>query len=939
MSRTQSHSVQQAIEILKGAETATYAELDALSRALRRENQLGYARRLLEKAVDIKTDATQEKQLGLVRDLVLCTYKDPDLPVDTRLRNAEAMLNTLLGEPVVTGSEELFDSRFGRFAEALTTYPKLKQDLLGIAGAVQKRRWEVYGGRRHLVTAYEYYRRGYDMGADRDLGYTGINLAFVLDLLSEQDEAEFGDDTRRKMAVQVRSEIVKVLNAVVHDQPAKLDDWWVLCTMGEAYLGLGEYQTAAQWMAKASDLRKQLERDPDGNKRVAPWQLEATARQIAHLARIQVRRDAITLDALFDSEPWSVVKALLGGESVAAASFLLGKVGLALSGGGFRASLFHIGVLARLAELDVLRHVEVLSCVSGGSILGAYYYLELRHLLQTQTDGKITREGYIELVRRMRENFLKGVQRNIRLRMLMGWPSNWKVLTSCRSSSSDRLADLYERELYSRVADGEEGQPRYLADLTVSPKEESTHQDGTDTKNADFNPKYDNWKRLNKVPALILNATSLNTCHNWQFTASFMGEPPARVIDAEIDANDRLRRMYHSEAPGRYLRDPETNPNGGVRLGEAVAASACVPGLFDPIVLEELYGMTGEKTSRFLTRLVDGGNYDNQGIASLREQDCTVLLVSDASGQTGVSEIPSGGHLTVMQRANNILMARVREAQYQLLASLRDAGTLQGVFFIHLKKGLQAPTVDWVNCEDPSDFEEPPVETEYGIRYDVQRLLAAVRTDLDSFSWLEADALMLSGYRMTAVEWAKCLANFPVSHEQPAAWEFQKLCGIATAENGTQALKSEIEQLKKGLTVASKLAFKPLSLSRALWVGAMIPLILLAGWIVWSVVAHWSAGVVLPNAGRCIAIVFGVILALVLIKELLLDKMLDYRNGYGEILAALVMCIVGWILFYPYLWLIDPFYVRWGSAYRNRTLRTQPPDKTRPPARTAASSA
>ena len=29
--------------------------------------------------------------------------------------------------------------------------------------------------------------------------------------------------------------------------------------------------------------------------------------------------------------------------------------------GGFRASLFHIGVLARLAELDVLRHVEALS--------------------------------------------------------------------------------------------------------------------------------------------------------------------------------------------------------------------------------------------------------------------------------------------------------------------------------------------------------------------------------------------------------------------------------------------------------------------------------------------------------------------------------------------------------------------------------------------------
>ena len=37
------------------------------------------------------------------------------------------------------------------------------------------------------------------------------------------------------------------------------------------------------------------------------------------------------------------------------------KLGLALSGGGFRAALFHIGVLARMAELDLLKNVAVLS--------------------------------------------------------------------------------------------------------------------------------------------------------------------------------------------------------------------------------------------------------------------------------------------------------------------------------------------------------------------------------------------------------------------------------------------------------------------------------------------------------------------------------------------------------------------------------------------------
>jgi hypothetical protein len=36
------------------------------------------------------------------------------------------------------------------------------------------------------------------------------------------------------------------------------------------------------------------------------------------------------------------------------------QIGLALSGGGFRASFFHLGVLAFLAERNVLRNIEVL---------------------------------------------------------------------------------------------------------------------------------------------------------------------------------------------------------------------------------------------------------------------------------------------------------------------------------------------------------------------------------------------------------------------------------------------------------------------------------------------------------------------------------------------------------------------------------------------------
>lgn len=44
------------------------------------------------------------------------------------------------------------------------------------------------------------------------------------------------------------------------------------------------------------------------------------------------------------------------------------KVGLALSGGGFRAAVFHLGVLARLADEAALEQVTFLSTVSGGSL-------------------------------------------------------------------------------------------------------------------------------------------------------------------------------------------------------------------------------------------------------------------------------------------------------------------------------------------------------------------------------------------------------------------------------------------------------------------------------------------------------------------------------------------------------------------------------------------
>jgi NTE family protein len=50
-------------------------------------------------------------------------------------------------------------------------------------------------------------------------------------------------------------------------------------------------------------------------------------------------------------------------------------IGIALSGGGFRAMLFHAGALARMNELGLLSRAQRISSVSGGSIVNGHLAL------------------------------------------------------------------------------------------------------------------------------------------------------------------------------------------------------------------------------------------------------------------------------------------------------------------------------------------------------------------------------------------------------------------------------------------------------------------------------------------------------------------------------------------------------------------------------------
>ncbi len=144
------------------------------------------------------------------------------------------------------------------------------------------------------------------------------------------------------------------------------------------------------------------------------------------------------------------------------------KLGLALSGGGFRASFFHLGVLAQMAMQGLLRRVEVISTVSGGSIIGALYYLHLKRLLESEADSDLTDGHYQRLVEDIERDFFAAVQTNLRMSTFTDPAANFKIRRP-DYSRSDRIAELYNDRLYQGVLPGLEP-PIKIREVKIQPK-------------------------------------------------------------------------------------------------------------------------------------------------------------------------------------------------------------------------------------------------------------------------------------------------------------------------------------------------------------------------------------------------------------------------------------------------------------------------------------
>jgi predicted acylesterase/phospholipase RssA len=901
-----------------------YRKLYWLAMCLKKVKQFGYARKILNRAqseAELAEGVPAKALIKIMQQRALCTYKDTYLPASERLDAALLILKKL--KPL---------------------QPEPDQETLGLFGGIYKRKWEMDGTKQHLERSRDYYRQGYMQGISGDSGYTAINAAFILDLLANaelQSAVESGTDAGTALdkmaeAKKIRGEVKETLLHLFAHDASLAEQWWFVTTLADACFGREEYGAAAAWLARAKTLREGQVGVPVCSNKVPEWELESTAHQLASLARVQEHNailvakvsagarpepaasideealPGVSAEEVKKTDAWGVVRDFLGNEAGVETAYA-GKVGLALSGGGFRASLFHIGVLAKLAELDVLRHVEVLSCVSGGSIVGAYYYLEVRKLLKETPDRQITREHYVEIVQGIEKKFLKGVKTNIRTLIAYNLCRNFKMFFKSDYTTTSRAGELYERKLYSLIEDDQGGEERPLRGLTITPHGEPEN----------FSPKFNNWRRKAKAPILILNATTLNTGHNWHFTATYMGESPANIIP-EIDGNCRLRRMYYvDEAPEKHK---------DITLGSAVAASACVPALFDPLALKDLYEQD------MTVRLVDGGVHDNQGIAGLLEQDCVVLLVSDASGQMGTEQSPSGNPIGVSLRSNTVLMARVREAEYRELLARRSSSLLTGLMYIHLRQELQVDPVDWRNCKDPYKDSDEYKEaqrtssrrTTYGILKRVQERLALIRTDLDSFSEVEAYALMSSGYYMTGVQFPLTIKSVPVTRDRTEKWTFKELDALV---RGDAPEKAQAEFLHL-LEVGQKRGFKFWHLSPTFRrVGKVLKLVgslaLLAALVMLPVSLYM--GWVSPSGARLIGIILGVLI-LPPVLALLLDRLKLKRTRWleGKLIRAVLGLVVAplmWLAAFIHLRIFDRRFLKRGSLARIQRLEGKTPQQ------------
>jgi predicted acylesterase/phospholipase RssA len=422
------------------------------------------------------------------------------------------------------------------------------------------------------------------------------------------------------------------------------------------------------------------------------------------------------------------------------------SIWLALSGGGFRAAIFHYGCLKRLHEVGLLSHVYAISATSGGSIVAALlarYWGRGKTYDDRERDVFLFRVDWEDFERR----FLEVVQQGIFA------PTAMLVLAYVLYVFGIVVALFHDAGLLIVAA----GVLFHfaLAALLIRERAYASSEDAArraklDARFADadwakpsmrrfwrmlFAPSYLRWQTLNlrvfsgelltamhTRPKVYLTAVDLNSGEEMVFTSGLV---------ARLDV-EGCRSLW-DQKPFQGI-DASRN----IDIAQAVCASSAFPPLFRPVSIVNEHGIAGV--------FVDGGVFDN---FALNVPKALSVHIHRDRGQRYDGLLPSfrettsfilamdGGKAPVTKRRTSWSRIATTFRLPEILIDQQYAGAMQAT--LDLDRIGRLPTrIVGLNVGFPHGSTLDDEE--------LDRSIGEIRTHLDSFSREECAVIAYSGY-------------------------------------------------------------------------------------------------------------------------------------------------------------------------------------------------
>jgi len=138
------------------------------------------------------------------------------------------------------------------------------------------------------------------------------------------------------------------------------------------------------------------------------------------------------------------------------------QIALSLSGGGVRAVGFHLGTMSMLRRLGLIRNIQIISSVSGGSMLGIGYSL-------AQQSGRRFKDFFDDFY-----EFLPEV--NILEELLKGMSAKTPPSLSGKRDMITAMANVYNDQFFQKYYGNKDGDPLTF-DVLMEPSDKSHLQE------------------------------------------------------------------------------------------------------------------------------------------------------------------------------------------------------------------------------------------------------------------------------------------------------------------------------------------------------------------------------------------------------------------------------------------------------------------------------